>query len=279
MAALTAPIVHPTDFSALSMNAFVHALKLSLAGRCRLYIVHIADAADRHEWHSFPHVRQTLTRWGLLAPNASPAEIGPRLGVDIAKVEITQGDPADRIARFLAGHPAEMMVLSTHGRSGLPRWVKPSVAEAMARRSHMQTLFIPEGCKGFVDPGTGVLSLDHVLLPVDHKPAPLAAIQKTQELCRLLGAAPRFHVLHVGTQAPVASISTPQHRQPVTVPIELRQGNVVEAILGAAMEKRADLLAMATAGRHGLLDALRGSTTEQVLREASCPVLAIPLAV
>jgi nucleotide-binding universal stress UspA family protein len=33
---------------------------------------------------------------------------------------------------------------------------------------------------------------------------------------------------------------------------------------------------MATAGRDGFLDALRGSTTEQVVREAPCPVLALP---
>jgi nucleotide-binding universal stress UspA family protein len=33
---------------------------------------------------------------------------------------------------------------------------------------------------------------------------------------------------------------------------------------------------MATEGRHGFLDAVRGSTTERVLREAGCPVLAVP---
>jgi nucleotide-binding universal stress UspA family protein len=34
---------------------------------------------------------------------------------------------------------------------------------------------------------------------------------------------------------------------------------------------------MPTAGRHGLVDALRGSVTERVLHEAPCPVLAIPV--
>jgi nucleotide-binding universal stress UspA family protein len=33
---------------------------------------------------------------------------------------------------------------------------------------------------------------------------------------------------------------------------------------------------MATAGHQGLFDDLRGSTTERVLRDAPCPVLAIP---
>jgi nucleotide-binding universal stress UspA family protein len=34
---------------------------------------------------------------------------------------------------------------------------------------------------------------------------------------------------------------------------------------------------MPTAGHHGVLDALRGSTTERVIRHAPCPVLALPL--
>jgi nucleotide-binding universal stress UspA family protein len=50
----------------------------------------------------------------------------------------------------------------------------------------------------------------------------------------------------------------------------------VEAILSAASYYLADLLVMPTAGRHGFLDALRGSTTEQVLRRAPCALLALP---
>jgi nucleotide-binding universal stress UspA family protein len=55
----------------------------------------------------------------------------------------------------------------------------------------------------------------------------------------------------------------------------LRSGNVVEAIVDAAVELDVDLIAMPTAGHHGVLDALRGSTTERVIRHAPCPVLAL----
>jgi DnaJ-domain-containing protein 1 len=58
--------------------------------------------------------------------------------------------------------------------------------------------------------------------------------------------------------------------------VALRAGDVVSTILKAAEEQQADLIAMPTAGHHGFLDAVRGSTTERVLRHASCPVLAIP---
>jgi nucleotide-binding universal stress UspA family protein len=54
------------------------------------------------------------------------------------------------------------------------------------------------------------------------------------------------------------------------------EGPTVEAILSAASSYLADVLVMPTAGRHGFLDALRGSTTEQVLRRAPCALLALP---
>ena len=58
----------------------------------------------------------------------------------------------------------------------------------------------------------------------------------------------------------------------------VRQGDVVDVILETAGQVGADLIAMATAGRHGFLDALRGTTTERVLRGARCPLLAMPMA-
>lgn len=59
--------------------------------------------------------------------------------------------------------------------------------------------------------------------------------------------------------------------------IDVREGPVIETIISVAEEIGADIIAMPTAGRHGLFDALRGSVTERVLREAPCPVLAVPV--
>jgi nucleotide-binding universal stress UspA family protein len=54
------------------------------------------------------------------------------------------------------------------------------------------------------------------------------------------------------------------------------EGDVVETIGAVAAEVGADLIVMTTEGHHGFLDALRGSTSERVLRAARCPLLAIP---
>jgi len=274
----SASIIHPTDFSPESMLAFAHALKLAVAAKTRLYIAHVAASEAADDWQDFPHVREALVRWGLLAANASTAAVFERLGVEIRKVEIESRDPVHGLTRFLQGHPSGFMVLATHGRDGLPRWMRPSIAEAMSRRAHMQTLFIPPHGAGLVDPATGELNLNRILIPVDHRPAPIAAIRAIQQFYRALGAAPELRILHIGENVPVvATVSSPSQHAPVEVPVEVRDGEVVEGILAAAADMRANLIGMATAGHQGLLDALRGSTTERVLRHAPCPVLAIPV--
>jgi nucleotide-binding universal stress UspA family protein len=53
-----------------------------------------------------------------------------------------------------------------------------------------------------------------------------------------------------------------------------REGDVVEGILKTS--KEAGLIVMATEGEQGIIDAMRGSVTERVVRDAPCPVLAVP---
>ena len=57
----------------------------------------------------------------------------------------------------------------------------------------------------------------------------------------------------------------------------IRPGEPEEGILKIAEELKIDLIVMATEGRHGFIDALKGTTTERVLRGAPCPVLAVPI--
>jgi len=50
---------------------------------------------------------------------------------------------------------------------------------------------------------------------------------------------------------------------------------VVPSILEAASNQQVDLIAMTTCGHDGVMDSIAGSTTEQVLRAAPCPLLAV----
>jgi len=277
MSANLQSIVHPTDFSDLNVDAFVHALRIALATKTKLYLLHV-ETGHESKWWLLPHVRYTLALWKLMTDDVTEKHpqvaIEAELGIRVVKVSLDRQEPVHGILGFLDRHPTQLIVLATHGREGLPRWLHGSVAEVVSRRAATPTLFIAPSARGFVDQLSGQLRLRRVLVPIDHAPAPSAPLNAIGEFVQLLtGPDLAIHLLHVGTLAPAV-----QHASPAGVPVnvEVRQGDVVETILQTAAKIDADLIAMPTAGHHGILDALRGSTTERVLRHAPCPVLAMP---
>jgi nucleotide-binding universal stress UspA family protein len=260
-------IMHPTDFSELSMNAFAHALRISVAVKGKLYLLHVAEN-QTETWDRFPHVRRTLAGWGLFDEKESPTQLTPKLGVEVIKVEVEPQHPAKGLAHFLASHESDLVVLATHSREGVQRWFRPSVAEAMARQTIAPSLFISPGSRGFVDPVQGAIRLKRVLVPVDHRPPAAPALRRLLEFCRNVSDEQiEYQLVHFGDEPPKVDGMRVRGR---------KESDIVNGILQAAVELGADLIAMATAGHQGVLDALRGSTTERVIRQAPCPVLAIP---
>jgi nucleotide-binding universal stress UspA family protein len=79
-------------------------------------------------------------------------------------------------------------------------------------------------------------------------------------------------LLHVNGGA-MPQVNRPESQACVWKEIR-REGDVVATILDASRE--ADLIVMPTEGRQGVVDAMRGSVTERVVRGAPCPVLAVP---
>jgi nucleotide-binding universal stress UspA family protein len=274
-----ASILHPTDFSASSQAAFEHALKIAVANRSRLGISHVeTKGGDGPAWTDYPQIRETLERWALLDKGSTRQDVSDRLGVRVKKVERISKEPLQAIVRFLEQERADLIVLSTEGREGLPGWLHPSFSEALVRRTLVATLFVPEGARGFVAHADGALTLRRVLVPIDRKPHPGVGIDVAGGLLRSLDVpSPTIETLHVGEAADSPPVDPPEglacRFEQVT-----RSGKPIDEILKRASELEADLIVMVTEGRHGFLDALRGSTTEQVLRRAPCPVLSVPAA-
>jgi nucleotide-binding universal stress UspA family protein len=145
-------VLHPTDLTESSEQAFAHALKIALASKTRLYILH-ADAGDQSEvdWSAFPAVRQTLVRWRVLPEGIAREDVGLKLGLHLAKLSTPDRDPVRAILRFVRDHSTDLIVLATHGRDGIARLTHHAVAEPVARAAEIPTLFVPEGARGFVD--------------------------------------------------------------------------------------------------------------------------------
>jgi nucleotide-binding universal stress UspA family protein len=270
-------VLHPTDFSESSRLAFAHALRMALSGKTRMYVLHAdPEASDDPDWSMFPAVRRTLADWGLLAEGSSSRAVFEDLGVRLAKIRVHDRDAVRGILRFLDEHPSDILVLATHGRDGLPRWLHGSVAEPVARGARTDTLFIPQATRGFVAPENGAVTLRRILLPVDRRPWPGHALAAAARMTRLLADGPvALEVLYVGAAADMPSLQIDQAAWS-TVERTVRSGEVVAQILATAEQGAADLIVTATEGHQGFLDAIRGSTTERVLRQAPCPLLAVP---
>jgi len=269
-------IVHTSDFSAASGIAFVHALKLALAAHAELDVFHVASEHGTPDWREFPTVRDTLHRWGIDG-SQEPAGTPPRgPAVRVGKIVAVDGDPAHAAIEFMQQHPTELVVLATEQRRGFDRWLHKATAEPVARESGAMTLFLPGGAEGFVARDSGRVTLERILLPVDDVPAPQAGADAVEALLKGLGyVGATGKILHVG-----AASSMPDVRPPVPAvcnwELVVRAGNAVDEIVAAADAWSANLIVMVTAGHTGVLDALRGSTTERVVRLARCPVLAVP---
>ena len=273
-------IFHPTDFSPASEVAFVHALKLAQATQGELTVLHFSQAhGDYAEDNAgeFSKVRETLARWGLI-PTDSPRDAVGALGLRVQKLEVYGDDPTDAIVAYLEDHPSDLMVLATHQRSGAARWLNREVALPLASRSVMTALFVPPGVPGFVDFDTGQVHLNRILFPMDQHPHPRPVIETLSMLVHTFYTAPvDVELLHVGENTTMPQVHLPRG-DGWTWKTMQAEGDVVEEILRTAAVGPADLVVMTTQGRRGFLDGLRGSTTERVIREAGCPVLAAPVA-
>lgn len=270
-------IFHPSDFSPASEVAFGHALKIALQSKAKLDLMHVEPtlSPEKPYWLDFPAVRTTLARWGVLPEGVQRQEVA-KTGLRVRKILKSSTDPVGTMLRHFHRFPPDMIVLATHQRDGLTRWLSKAVAEPLARRSGAMTLFTPQIGRGFVSLDDGTVALKRILVPIDHHPHPQTALRKALLLARGLGCvAGEFRLVHVGRPGTAPKIDLREDAGWYYETV-VRQGDVVDQILEEEAHWRPDLMVLATQGHMDFLDALRGSTTEQVLRGAHCPVLSVP---
>jgi nucleotide-binding universal stress UspA family protein len=267
-------VLHPTDFSEGSLVAFHHALKAALLAKSRLTLLNVSSGDSHME--DFPAVRETLERWQLL-PKGSPRSAVADLGLRVEKIIAEPGDPVKAVLGFLHRHRTDLIVLATSDHAGRVRWLGKSVSQPIARTAWQMTLFIPASSKGFVSPEDGSASLSRILIPIAQSPAAQPAVYAAARLVQQLNSSPgEFYLMHVGDAKSMPAVHCPQV-DGWTWSKEFRSGDVIQNIIGAARDSKADLIVMSTDGRNEFLDSLRGSHSERVLSHAVAPLLTIPV--
>ena len=268
-------VLHPTDFSEGSLVAFQHALKAAMLSRSKLTLLHVLTD-ETSEWSHFPGIRETLERWGALPKGSEKADVG-KLGIKAAKVMAKKDEPVDAVINYLENNPTDLIVLSTSKHDGRIPWLGKSVAEPVTRKAGEMTLLIPGDVEGFVSHKDGSVNLNRILIPIARTPRPEPALNAAARLVQKWNCSEgTFVLLHVGNSNTMPAVRLPEVPG-WTWQKELRTGEVIEGIVNAAKEHKADLIALATDGRNGFLDALRGSHSERILRYGVAPLLTIPV--
>ena len=267
-------VFFPTNGEASELSAFACALKIAQCARSKLTLMHISRDHGSHSFDSFPAVRELLVRWGELPEGAERADV-EKIGPRVSKVVGSSSDVVSSMANFISEHSVDLTVLATHAYSGFDRMRHTTFAEPLARSSGTSTLFVPHGVKGIVDPSTGAVMIKRVLLPFAEAPDPAGAVGAALDLIATFAlSAVDIDLLWVGSEEALPQVELPESHG-ISWKCLVRDGAVVDEILSVAESRQADLIVMASAGHDSFLDALRGSKTERVLREAPCPTLMV----
>jgi universal stress protein A len=139
-------ILVPTDFSAHAQEAVRYAAELARTCDAPLSIVHVYDVT--------PYVMpETVPLYDTLQLGQLREEFQKQLlpiqqqamqaGVARVDTQLLQGSPPGEIARFAAEHAYDLIVMGTHGRSGLAHLLLGSVTEKVVRKAPCPVLTIP----------------------------------------------------------------------------------------------------------------------------------------
>ena len=268
-------IAHTTNFSSDSELAFRTALAMSLLAPERFDILHVKPPGEADSWDQFPGVRDVLQQWGRLPAGAVPADIETQLGLSVRKAEVVSADPVEAIGTYFKTHLPHLLVMATHGRTGVNRWLQGSFSQDIVERTDLPALLLGPHSRSIIDAASGRLTLARVLMPVVAKPDPKQAAHALEVLFSLLQiAAPAPEMVHILGPASDEGLRDQSLDGVETV---RRDGDIGEAIAQLARERGADLIVMPTSGRHSFLDAVRGSTTNRVVAGAASAVLTLPL--
>jgi nucleotide-binding universal stress UspA family protein len=209
-------------------------------------------------------------------------------------VIIDNGHAANRILERARSLPADLIVIGTHGAGGFERLVLGSVTEKVLRKATCPVMTVPPQAQT-----TSKLPFKRLLCPVDFSDSSLAALEFAFSLAKEGDA--QLTILHVFEWLPGDEprtnrpINVPEYRRELEhdftdklhalVPDSVRtwcrprtrtaHGKAYREILNLALEDESDLIVMGVHGRNALDLMLFGSTTNQVVRRATCPVLTI----
>lgn len=286
-------IVVPLDTSVLAEAAITYVRRLVAPQVTHLVLVHSIEPqeyrygtapAQSHTYAELLEGVEPVTVDYFSALRNKLQEEGYSVTVHLAK-----GNAAQLIVDVAVQEQADLIAMTTHGRTGFRRWVLGSIAEQVLKTAHQPVLLVRSTVAASNPPHP-----TRLLLPLDGSPLAESVLPQAQSIALDTGATVLMAQViqpstEVGTRdglsitQPSEQVSTAQHylqtmaeqlRQAgVKVETHLYCGKPAEAILKAASDEAIDLIVMSTHGYSGFTKWVYGSVANEVLHKALCPLL------
>lgn len=132
-------ILLPTDGSPGTERAAEHALDLAETYDAALHVLYVVDTnalpLDAHARHVF----EDLTEEGLLAEEEVVERAAER-GIETVVSDVREGSPHEVIREYVEENDIDLVVMGTHGRRGLDRYLLGSVTERVVRSAGVPVL-------------------------------------------------------------------------------------------------------------------------------------------
>ena len=295
-------ILCPVDFSDHSRRALDHAVAIARWYRSVITVTHVVAPAPVTAYGPGPVVLEpammsTADRDQLQANLEAFVQAETAEGVTI-ETGIREGNAAAEALAQAAELPADLITIGTHGRSGFERLLLGSVAEKVLRKAGCPVLTVPRNHPGTVPAAPVVFK--KILCPVDFSTSAMRALDYALSLAQEGdGELTVLHVLPNGYEnadvvaddrmtlgdfmrrreadlrrmlAEAVPEEASSYCQVETVMVN---GSPWHEILREAGERHSDVIVMGVQGRGAVDLMFFGSTTQHVVRQATCPVLTI----
>ncbi len=284
------------DGSELAERALPYATNLARTTGASLRLVTVWEEGERALISSLPDVAESVFKSGEAHWERYLAGLAKSLedtGVDVS-TEVILGDPATEILRLIETSNPSLLVLATHGRSGIGRWRYGSVADKLARSAPIQTLILgPEVLKRSKPES----AIRRILVPLDGSPAAESALRPALELAEQFDAdvvlaralqwatqamfygVPDITIARVdealgkAAESYLEKVKSSLANDRVTE-LHVLRGPPADALLGLVGIQNIDLIVMTSHAKGGVQRALLGSVADRLL-QAPAPVLLI----
>jgi nucleotide-binding universal stress UspA family protein len=282
-------VLVPLDGSELADGILKHVEVLLGQEPCDVVLLRVLTPRDlQEEVPGQADLARGAARTHLDTVKGRLAEVGARV-----TTVVREGDPAEEIIKATEEGAPDLVAMSSHGRSGVMRWIRGSVAERVLRNSPAPLLLVTSHALEQGPEATNISQrFRRILVPLDGSARSARVLPLVTRLAKTHGAEVVLcRIEWEGLNRPMlAAALAPEkiaeslrpwreqlEKEGLLVLTLAAQGDAASEILDLAEREGCDLVAMATHGRSGLSRLVEGSVAEKVLRHCRRPLLVVPV--